>query len=194
MIDPSQKIMIFVILPKYNHFLPIWDCDCALLYIQHKNGYGTNVWCYFGEYLGCTFLCAFAPLIVGVKFILIIQFIIIFGLGFYKELGYLLLFILINLIGFGASTSTNVFKDFFGVMGHFDRPITKNILKIFPLPLSPPSPPPQIKVTCFYIVLHNLKYIYICFVFYIYMDTHKPYTLWHNKFHFGIYIYMECKS
>ncbi len=54
------------------------------------------------EYLGCVLL----HLIAWVKFSFLILFITIFDLSFYKELGYLLWVILINLISCNTSGST----------------------------------------------------------------------------------------
>jgi hypothetical protein len=61
-----------------------------------------KLWNYSREYLGCVLL----HLIASVKFSFLILFITILDLTFYKELGYLLWVILINLISCNTSEST----------------------------------------------------------------------------------------
>jgi hypothetical protein len=62
-----QKITILLILPKYKHFLPIWDCWSALVYIQYKSaqlldkGYGRNCGVTLGNILDAHFLMHFVP-------------------------------------------------------------------------------------------------------------------------------------
>jgi hypothetical protein len=94
------------------------------------------------EYSECIFLCPCCPhLIIWIWFPFLTLFIIIFGLGFYKNLGYLLRFILVRLISCHASQS----YFFVFAMGHFNWPITQKLRAALPLFYR--------KVTCFYMVM-----------------------------------------
>ncbi len=117
----------------------------------------------------------------------------------FQELRYILWFILINSISCGASQSTNVLIMWFFFLfgnGPFDYLMTKNIMK---------SPPSQVKIKK-YILFHIATHIciklyrYIFILYLLYFTRHKiniyNFTLTQNinKFHYEIYIYMECKS
>jgi hypothetical protein len=71
---------------------------------------GQIVMIFYGLYWMHILDCILLHLIAQVEFVFLILFIFIFGLGFYKELKYLLWFILISLIGSHMSQNKNVFK------------------------------------------------------------------------------------
>jgi hypothetical protein len=163
------------------------------LYTIQENFFGQriwdNLWCYCPKYLGCTFLGPFCFTSL-LEYNLYSYFCLSsFWPRTLQELEYLLWFMLISLYGCHAS--------FWFAMGHFDWPITKNIVNPTPFPL-------QKKwhvLTLFYTNTKSYKcncFTLTCPVFYIYTYTNinRPYKLTRNvnKIHYGIYIYMECKS
>jgi hypothetical protein len=130
----------------YNFWPTIWNKLWCL-----GQGYGTNCGT-IGEYFECNSLSAswvcVAPhhCLSRTK-----NFNHHFLPKVFKELRYLLWFVLINLIGCDASQII-CFLIFF-LQGHFDWPITKDNLETFQLVPHPSHPSPKKVGTCF---LHDI--------------------------------------
>jgi len=110
-----KNIMILLIHPKYKHFLPIWGYGiCSASFQQVIYDTITNLWPKDIRYG-----VIFKKILDQHSFCLTLSRIYIpnfthhhFWLRTLQELGYSLWFILITLIGYYTSQSTNVFKGF----------------------------------------------------------------------------------
>ncbi len=137
----KKKIMINLIFYKYKHFLPIWDCGSAIFsQLSTIQAFGQNIWdklwWYSREYLKCTFSEPLPSPHCSSKIYIPKYVHYHFWPRLLKELGYLLLFIFVSLIGCGASQSTNVFKVFKGFFlgGQWATPIGSSPKVLWNLP------------------------------------------------------------